>query len=322
MRRSTQHPTYQRSQRRRHGEKRHHRVFYKRGWFWTLIGIVLCLGLFVMMAAMKQAGTQEQATTQSMSLLQLTQSKVTTNAKGVAVIQGVSTAGTTIMIENTPQTTVAKNGHFKFNYTLKTPQSQTLTIQAKSITNATETARISIIPSAKYLASLRQADDSTSVAASSSSASEAASASAPSEAAASSDRPEGDQDQTQAKAAEDAQEKKTIDWDVANTRIISLETAVADNVLTLTVNWKNIDNQDIPMFVSLFNEPTVQQSGSQLTALQNEDSATALLPQFQNTVGTTMSLKYLFKLNNDVLPLTINLSTKDGQNNTITMALH
>lgn len=316
--------TRQQPTRRGQNSKKRRRPFYKHGWFWSVIGIGLFLGLFLMMTTLKQSNATQEVSTQSTALLTLSSNQVHTNAKGVATIKGRSPAGTTITATGGSQITVPKSGRFHFTYKLATPQKTTVIVTAKSIANTTATDRVVVVPSAKYLRSLQTTAGNSANSQSSK------------------NEPSGDESKTQtaadstsghdstpvqpetkaekkAEAASPLNAKQTVDWTVENTAITNIETSVDNGQLTLTVNWKNIDNQDMPMFVSLFNEPTVQQGGNSLEPIQNSDSATALLPQFQSTVGATTALKYLFKIGDTNTPLTVNLSTRDGQTKAITI---
>lgn len=317
MRRNNHSSARQSPKRRVQISVRRHRPFYKRGWFWTIIGTGLFLMLFLMMTALKQSNVTQSTTTQATALLTIPHQRVHTDRNGEATIQGTSPAGTVLTYSGGHPLTVSKTGRFTIKYRLKSPQRAVVEITAKSIANTTANARVTVLPSTDYLAASKQQTEASQ--SSKSTAPSAAEANAQAETKSDTPAPSEPTPQPKAKADDNPlNAKQTLNWQVANTEIMNVETAVADGQLTLTVNWKNIDNQDMPMFISLFNEPTVAQ-GAPLEPIQNNDSSTALLPQFQNSVGASMALKYLYKLNDDTSALAITLTTKDGQTKTVTI---
>lgn len=318
--------------RRRQFNKRKRRPpFYRRAWFWTIIGVILCLSLFSALTAFRQAGNTQSASQPavSSSLLSLSQGNYLTNRKGTAVIKGRSLAGAVIYVNDQRRLTVSAKGSFQFKYRLKTMASATLTVKAQSITGATASKSIHVTPSRSFQADgLKQQQSRTSGGTTASSG--AASASEPfgtsqssaaksQKSAQSASGQSNDTKQSDSQNAYILNASKSLDFTLSDTTIGTVKTMISGKKLVVTLNWKNDSNSDNPMFATVFSVPKLTQKGQALTHVDSTDDTVNLLPRLHNTVGASIAIQYLYELKDGSSPVTIVVSGTNGASRTLTV---
>ncbi|MCD2256273.1 hypothetical protein FHQ08_06020 [Lactobacillus sp. CC-MHH1034] len=308
-----------RGDRRQIKPKRPKKRFFKHVWVWCLLGLLLFGVLFSLMTTLKTSSQETTATNTPQTTLQLDRTQFLTNKHGVATVTGKGAAAATIYVDNQKQTTVNKHGKFHFKYKLDTPQTQTIQVTARSFVGTTQSKQAAVVPSRAYLEYFNKSASRSSNRVDSSSSNSATMPNTGSDSAAQSSNsapaPDDQQAASQDKSADNGHSPlaatKTINFEFDSTTITTVETQVDNGQVKVILNWVNKANQQAPTFNSLISSVAVSQNGQSLDNVQNDDTNTNQLPQFQNTVGATIPITLLFKLTNSNDPLTITITPKD-----------